>query len=262
MFSKPEVIDASKNYVCVRIETYESEENQEIVRSHLNGRLENTVFCLLSPDGETRLTRSGRGPMQVFGSNTENIVARMNEIAAKYKRKGDDRNALVPDFNSFKLALNTASADQRVLVLIAASEDKLPGVGRRMGRVASKSEVRGRFHFDSDSSGEWLELLSMDSDSKEGIFLVAPGAYGLKGKVLRQLQLDATHKEILAALQNANASYSQSTEKKEYSSHVQKGREEGITIEMAMPYGEDRDADGEIDRRGRGSGRRSQRGER
>ena len=65
MFSDPDVIKSSRNFVCIRIESYESKENQDIVRSYLGGRFENTAFCILSPDGKERLTRAGRGPNHV-----------------------------------------------------------------------------------------------------------------------------------------------------------------------------------------------------
>ena len=52
-----------------------------------------------------------------------------------------------------------------------------------------------------------------------------------------------------------NSKYADRTEKKNYSDHVAKGRRLGKTIEMAVPFGEDRDGDGVIDKRG-GSRRR------
>ena len=98
------MIEASRNFVCVRIDSYESEENQKIVRSHLGGRFENTAFCVLAPDGEERLTRSGRGPHQVSRD-----FAAIAEIAGRYRAKGKVEDSRVPDFNSFPLALNVAS---------------------------------------------------------------------------------------------------------------------------------------------------------
>ena len=51
-FGDADFIDASRQFVCVRPDTYENEENQRLVRSMLNGNLENTAFCILSPDGK------------------------------------------------------------------------------------------------------------------------------------------------------------------------------------------------------------------
>jgi hypothetical protein len=62
LFSQKEFIDASRNFVCVRLESYESKEHQDMVRSFLDGRFENTAFCILAPDGKERLSGTGRSP--------------------------------------------------------------------------------------------------------------------------------------------------------------------------------------------------------
>ncbi len=72
---------------------------------------------------------------------------------------------------------------------------------------------------------------------------------------MSKLELDAPLAEIKKAMAAANRDFAESTEKKVYSDHVSEGCRTGKKIEMAMPYGEDRDGDGEIDfgggRRGR-----------
>ncbi|NNE93410.1 MAG: hypothetical protein HKN23_17330, partial [Verrucomicrobiales bacterium] len=50
----------------MRLESYESKEHQDMVRTFLNGSFANTAFCLLSPDGKERLSGSGRGPEQAL----------------------------------------------------------------------------------------------------------------------------------------------------------------------------------------------------
>ena len=61
-----EVIEASRNFVCIRCATYEDAEEAEFLRWVFTRRdsLENTVFCMLSPDGKEKLIRADRGPMQ------------------------------------------------------------------------------------------------------------------------------------------------------------------------------------------------------
>ena len=251
MFSDKKVIEASRKFVCVRIESYESEENQKIVRSHLGGRFENTAFCVLAPDGETRLTRSGRGPHHV--SRDFNDIAK---IADDYRPKGKVVDSRVPDFNSFKLALNVASADQRVLVLVAGDTDQIAEAEKGLRATAWGEEMIGRFHYDSETdSGTWKSAVSGDGAGKAGIHLIKPDTYGLEGELLATLPLDAKPEVIRKAMAKANATFAETTEKKVYSNHVQTGRREGKKIEMAMEYGEDRDGDGKIDHRG-GMGRR------
>ena len=238
--------------MCVRIDSYESEKHQQWVRRFLNGRFENSVFCVLSPDGDDWVTRASRGPEMVLGRNaTEQIKT----IARQYKPKTDTRGAVVQDFHTFRQALNVASADQRVLVLISGPEKSLKGLRESLKPVANNPKIVGRFHFDFDSSDVWTKAIQGEK-GKAGIVVIRPGEFGMKGEVMAQLPLDASNENLLAALHKANQTFAATTEKKVYSQHVSKGRQQGIYFEGAVPYGEDRDGDGQIDH---GGGRRPRR---
>ena len=250
MFSDEKVIEASRKFVCVRIESYASEENQKIVRSYLNGRFANTAFCILAPDGEERLTRSGRGPRMAVSGDGEGFATELDKIADRYQMRGDAAEAAVPDFPSFKLALNVSAADQRLLVLLAGNENQLRGAGERLRSLAWDPMIQGRFNYDFDMTDDWKKTLSQGNDAGAGIYLVMPDSFGLEGEVMKKLPLDAKSDAIRKALAEANSKFAKSTEKKVYSAHVSEGRRKGISIEMAMPFGEDRDADGKIDQRG------------
>ena len=250
MFSDPDVIKASRKFICVRIDSYESEENQKIVRSHLGGRFENTAFCVIAPDGKERLTRSGRGPQHI-SRDFDDIAA----IADRYKSRGDILNSHIPDFNSFALALNVSSADQKILLLIAGDEDEIVAAGKRIRSVVWNKNVMGRFNYDFESdSSSWTGPLSSKSKGS-GFHLIRPGEFGLEGKIVMSLSLNASNSNLLKAMVVANRDYAKSTKKKIYSSHVVEGRRQGKRIEMAVPFGEDRDGDGKIDHRA-GSGNR------
>ncbi|MCH1506484.1 MAG: hypothetical protein L7V86_23105 [Verrucomicrobiales bacterium] len=244
------MIEGSRKFVCVRIESYENEENQKIVRSHLNGSFANTAFCILAPDGEERLTRSGRGPRQVLGDE-QAFAKALNDIAARYEPRGNPRDAAMPEFPSFKLALNVSAADQRLLVLLTGTEEQLTNAEKRLRPLAWDPKVQGRFHYDFEPSGAWKQPLSIDGGTGSGIYVIKPDPYGLKGNVFGKLPLDASRKDIKDLLARANRDYASTTEKKNYSDHVAEGRRKGIRIEMGMPFGEDRDGDGEIDSRNR-----------
>ena len=250
MFSDPDVIKASRKFICVRIDSYESEENQKIVRSHLGGRFENTAFCVIAPDGKERLTRSGRGPQHI-SRDFDDIAA----IADRYKSRGDILDSHIPDFNSFALALNVSSADQKILLLIAGDEDEIVAAGKRIRSVVWNKNVMGRFNYDFESdSSSWTGPLSSKSKGS-GFHLIRPGEFGLEGKIVMSLSLNASNSNLLKAMVVANRDYAKSTKKKIYSSHVVEGRRQGKRIEMAVPFGEDRDGDGKIDHRA-GSGNR------
>ena len=79
---------------------------------------------------------------------------------------------------------------------------------------------------------------------------IAAGEFGLKGRVLQQLPINASQADISNTLTKSNKSFAATTKKKDYAAHVAKGHRLGIRYENAVPFGEDRDGDGEIDNRG------------
>jgi hypothetical protein len=220
----------------------------------LSGAFANTAFCLLSPDGQKKLTRGGRGPQMSLGRGNE--IAQAERIARQYQTTADLREAVVEDFHSFRQALNVASADQRVLVLISGPKAKLDAARLSLRTVASDSRIIGRFHFDFDADDAWVKSIAGGNGDASGIFAIRPGEFGLKGEVLAQMSLDSDNDKILDTLVAANVTFAKTTAKKVYATHVAKGKKLGIYFEGAVPYGEDRDGDGVIDKApGRGRGR-------
>jgi hypothetical protein len=71
---QPQVDAASRNFVCVRLATYEDETEAAFLKaftSTKSGQLENSVFGILAPDGQQKLIRSGRGPKHAFAGPAE-----------------------------------------------------------------------------------------------------------------------------------------------------------------------------------------------
>src|SRR5947207_12623362 len=86
--SQPEVVAASRRFVCIRLLTYEDAAENAFVKSFeafRSGEVENTVFCLLAPDGRTRLVRPARGT-QMFGDAAD-MAAAMGRIARRFEPK-------------------------------------------------------------------------------------------------------------------------------------------------------------------------------
>ena len=207
---------------------------------------------MLAPDGQEWLSRASRGAEQVLGRS--GATQALNRFALMYPAKANTKDAFVQDFHSFRQALNVASADQRVLVLVNAPAEQEAKLRESLRSVANDGAVIGRFHFDFDQGTQWKTNIDGTSD-KSGIVLIRPGEFGLKGKVLKQLPLDTENEQIIASMQKANDQFAATTEKKVYSQHVAKGTRQGVYFEGAVPYGEDRDGDGQVDRRGGGRGR-------
>ncbi|MED6298883.1 MAG: hypothetical protein VX860_02230 [Verrucomicrobiota bacterium] len=165
-------------------------------------------------------------------------------------------NSRIPDFNSFALALNVSSADQKILLLIVGNEDEITAAGKRIRSVVWDENVVGRFNYDFESdSDSWVAPISSKS-KRSGFYIVRPGEFGLEGEIVKSLPLNTSKETLLQEMTVANRDYAKRTKKKVYSSHVVEGRKQGKRIEMAMPFGEDRDGNGKIDHRGGAGNRR------
>ncbi len=185
----------------------------------------------------------------VIGRSTSAAISRMNTVAALYPPTADLQQSMVPDFHSVRQALNVASADQRILVLVGGDADAVKPLKESLRGVVNAPDIIGRFHFDFEESDDWKQ--TVEGASKDaGIFVIRPGEFGLDGQVMHHLPLTTGNKEIMATLLNSNATFAKTTKKKVYSDHVSKGRSLGVYFEGAVPYGEDRDGDGQIDGRG------------
>ena len=253
--------------MCVRLESYESEEHQKRVRSFLQGRFENTAFCILAPDGETRLSGTGRSPSMGLrsggggrrgpGGGNDLVIEGMEKIAKKYRSKGAADGAVVQDFHSFRQGLNVASGDQRLLLYVVAPEKERKTLRTSLRPVLHDEEIVGRFHTDfaeSKEDAKWRESVTGER-AMSGLFIIRADQFGQSGTVMAELPLSVDGVELKSALLKANREFAKTEKRKVYREHVSEGRREHIHFENAVPYGEDRDGDGEIDHRGGGGPR-------
>jgi hypothetical protein len=209
------------------------------------------VFCILAPNGQDWLTSAHRGPQMVLGRRS--ATEQLHQYTTLHPAKADLAEALVQDFHTFRQALNVASADQRVLVLINADQEGQTRLRESLRSVSNDPKIIGRFHFDFQEGDDWKQVIEGTS-AEPGIVLINPGEFGMTGSVMTHLPLDLPNADLITALEKANEKFAAVTKKKVYSEHVAKGQQQGVYFEGAVPYGEDRDGDGEIDHGGRGGG--------
>ena len=193
--SNPTLIKASRAFVCVRVATYENALESafiETLGAARRGGVANTAFVLLAPDGETRLTKAGRSPRQLFDSDDEDevlrkLVGRMKEVATRYpggETKGAIKGAPVPYHVDLRRALNVTSCDLQPLVVVSIPAGaKREGAERALAALAWSDAFRGRFGYARVVEAKELATLAKAS-SEAAVFVVQPGDYGLKGKVL------------------------------------------------------------------------------
>ncbi|MFK7818239.1 MAG: hypothetical protein AB8G99_05955 [Planctomycetaceae bacterium] len=261
MFSQKKFIDASRSFVCIRIETYENKKSEEMVRDLLNGRFANTAFCVFNPQGTKRLSRAGRSPNDLAGrrrGDDNAIIAEMQRIASNYKSRGEKEGSVLQDFNTFRQALNVASGDQRLLVFVNAQQADARKITPTLQAVFADKDITGKFHLDLADTKDtaWAKSVK-GSVSAPGINIIRAGKFGVDGTVMKRLPLTASAEAIKDSLTAANREFAATEKRKSYGSHVMEGKRKQIYFKNEIPYGEDRDGDGKADKRrgGEGSGR-------
>lgn len=207
------------------------------VRELLDGRLANTAFAVIAPDGRTRLTRGARSARQVFGQRS--INEGLQGIAKRYPGRKLDEPALTPDFTSLREAVNVAACDERPLVL-AWGEDAadLRALEKELRDLAWSPDFVGRLHWDL-SIGDALRAFVPDAPTGErGVIVVQPEPYGRSAAVIGTIDLDLPITDQRTALKQAVARFHASFTKRPYEDHVRNGLRLDITWDEAVRMGE------------------------
>jgi len=235
--SSDSVVAASREFVCIRLATYEDEREANFLKTVFLGRsgqLENTVFCLLSPDGKRMLSRPGRGPSFAFRSAAE-MAAGMNRIATQYPsaRQSVRTKLRLPLMKNLNLALNVASCDNLPLIVtVASKQQQLAQLNGKLAHCAWNKEFAGQFVY--ASVRDETELNSIDPKHRvEGILVVDPGPFGLSGKTLLQLPLDADRVHLEQGLRQVLGR--PRPEPMDARSHISLGMKMGIEWRSAIP---------------------------
>jgi len=240
--SDQRVVAASRNFVCIRLATYEDQQEAEFmsrVFTPRSGVLENTTFGILAPDGKRNLVTPGRGPMHAFRDATD-MANKMRVIALQHPGAmqsawADQR---LPVMNSVDVALNVAACDNLpLLVTFAENEQRLAEINNALLKTAWSESLAGQFVYGSTSNKQELKpILGVKGNSAklaEGILVVEPGPYGLSGKILCELPGTPISDQTAVELSKALASFSRRPP--EYASHIQLGIQLGIDWESAIP---------------------------
>src|SRR5438132_12014690 len=113
--SQPDVIAASRGFVCVRLTTYENAEEAAFLKSFgvtRSGEVENTVVTILGPDGRQQLARASRSARGTFG-DAQRMAQAMNRIAAGYTAAKADTPPPLPLVANVRLALDVSACDNQ-----------------------------------------------------------------------------------------------------------------------------------------------------
>ncbi len=240
--SQPSVIEASRRFVCVRLATYESKEEAELLKSIFIGRsgeLENTAFAILSSDGKRQLVRSGRSPSFAFGGPINfaagQMASSMNRIADLYAKQSDTSadDLGLPLLKDFRLALNVASCDnQPLIVSFADDKTQLAEIESALTPLAWSNGFIGQFQYASVTKRAELESvrgLKLES----GLAVIQPDGFGVSGDVIAQVRPGAATAELKDALNLAIVFHQKHA--KETSEQIRRARQLGIEWKTQIP---------------------------
>ncbi|MDG2470652.1 MAG: thioredoxin family protein [Pirellulaceae bacterium] len=234
-WTNQEVIKASRDFVCIRLATYEDKKEVEFLKGIFRGRsgdLENTTFVILDSDGKKRLSRSGRSPDFAFrGANA--FVTGLNKIA-KEKNSAEKRfsDANLPLIKNVDLALNVASCDQvQLVVVVGENEQKMNELAEKAAPLAWNEKVGGQFLFAKTCDPK--ELLPINGKPPvNGLIVVEPGQFGMTGKIVESFGEKIEFDRFVEKLAEHSATYEVL---KDYRQHVQAGIQLGIKWESETP---------------------------
>ncbi len=234
--SNEEVIAASRDYVCIRLATYEDAAEAEFLKTIYLGRsgeLENTVFVLLSPDTKTNLCRPGRGPQ--FAYRTPNSLAEgMQEIAKSYPATTRDTESarLLPQMKDFRLGLNVSSCDGLPTVVCVsddAEERKL--LNDKLADLAFDANLAGKFGFASADRDDMKVIEGYKSET--GFVVVQPGDYGVDGQMVSAYASDVDLQDLEKHL--VRFASQTSVVSKSHRDHVRDGQSSGTSWDTEIP---------------------------
>jgi len=221
--------------------TYEDQAEADFMKELYVGKsgfVENTMFAILGPDGKKELTRKGRAPFHEY-RNAQDMARGMKEIASDYAdaTSKDWSGAPIPFAASLGLGINVASADLLPLVVVTGTEsaerETLEG---HLQTVVWSPEIAGRFAYAQTQNIAELESISdhdVEDDSVASILVVAPGRFGLSGKVLKRLDGAATQGDVQASLTEVVKTFQRPN--KPHEAHVREGVKLGIDWKTKTP---------------------------
>lgn len=247
--SRPEVIAASRSFVCIRLLTYEDAAEARFLQSlgHTgSGQVENTIVCLISPDCKQRLSWTARSFREIY-RDAADMAFDMKKVAAKYT--GTSVSSSLPEVAGVRLGINVAASDSQPLVVInSRNAESRSRIRQQLQQLAWSERFIGRFVFAEAQSDKDLTAIRGAADG-DAILIVQPDKFGQKGTILAR-STGSSSADIETALRTGLAAHQ--VFDKSFQNHVMAGHQQGIYWETAVPVTDP------MERQARERGRRGQ----
>ena len=233
----PEFIEATRNFVCVRLDAYENEKTMAMVKRLNEGELLNTAFAVFAPDGETKLTKQSRSMR--FAFDVRSVPKGLIEIARQYPGVKMKEPAHTPDFSSLREAVNASACDERPLVIAWASDsEQQTKLEQALRPLAWRNGIVGRFHWDFATSTEIRELIKDAPVADCGVIVVQSEPFGRNATVIGTIDVEQPLADQCISLLLALKDFDSSFAKLPYKEHVELGKNLGVEWEEAIKMGE------------------------
>ncbi|HND53729.1 MAG TPA: hypothetical protein PLV92_15075 [Pirellulaceae bacterium] len=232
--SQPAVIEAARNFVCIRLTSYEDETEKQFTAKLVQGDVANTAFAILAPDGTpaVRGRGPGRGPLDLYRDAAE-MAKGMNAIAARYPAKNVDGEPALPTTLSAKIGLAVAAGDLQPLVVVVASDaGRRETLEREVAKLAWRPEFAGRFIYASAANLAELPK-TQGATVTDGVVVVEPDLFGAGGKVVKEVAGDVVASRLEEVLRDTMRSHVRVVKSRRQLAAL--GLQEGIFYETNIP---------------------------
>lgn len=235
--SGDQLIKATRDFVCIRTATYEDKQEATFLEwafvGNTGGSLRNFGYCILSPDGKTKLRRSTRGPNFLY-ANSNAMAADLRHISAQYTgRTTTSSNGSVPQMKSVRLGINVASCDGLPSVVVFGKDQtEVNSLNQKLSGVIWGEQLAGKFIYASTTNSSDLKSVP-GAGFQSGILVIKPDTFGIKGQLITIISPEVSDEQLEQALLNAANTFTRIS--KTHGLHVRTGQQTGTLWKTEVP---------------------------
>ena len=236
--SSDQLIKATRDFVCIRTATYEDKQEATFLEwafvGNTGGSLRNFGYCILSPDGKTKLRRSTRGPNFLY-ANSGAMAADLRQFSAQYSGRAitTTSNPAVPQMKNVRLGINVASCDGLPSVVVFGKDQtEVDSLNQKLSGVIWDEQLAGKFIYASTTNSSDLKSVP-GAGSQSGILVIKPDAFGIKGQLITIISPEVSDEQLKRALLNAANTFTRIS--KTHGLHVRNGRQTGTLWKTEIP---------------------------
>lgn len=233
LLSRPEVIEASKRFVRVRLNSFEDKDNAALMlsigsrRAQMTNGSVNIDFFLLDPTGKKVLVTKGDRAFGVFlkeEGGVAGILREMEKVAKLYPGKAPQAE-LVPWNKSLSGALVRAHSDaEPLLLLIADGSEDSKALEKVVGDPALLRRFRTEFFFVRLDKGS-AEIAKFKLPNSTGLLFLRPARLGTEAVVM---DTKASPEYLSKSMEAGLAEFGKTFEKLSRQQILDKGKKENI----------------------------------